>query len=527
MPRAFADITFTPSVKAAQTLYGSREANTGFELAEDKRQTLTEPEMAFIAERDSFYMATISENDWPYVQHRGGATGFIKVIDERTIGFADFKGNRQYISVGNINAMCRVSLILMDYPGRRRLKLWGTAQIVHEAEAPQVIAMLENPTYRARIERAIVIRIEAIEWNCPQHITPRFTEHEIDQLIAPVLAENRQLKQQQTQTQAHAQHQQLGTGSFPLQITGIRQLTADIRLYRLEPVNAEFLPLVMPGSHLKVPYMSASGKIENRNYSICSLDLSQQYYEIAVLQQPAGRGGSVAIHQQYTLGAVLHCEAPQNHFHVHTDKRPAVLIAGGIGITPLLPMLQWFHNKQQEVELHYTGKQTGAMAFVQELTQRFGRQTRFYTSAHGQRLDVAMMFKQAPAGAEFYVCGPQSLMDAVKAQAKLVGIAQERIHSERFSASSNENDKAVLVHLSRSQQQIYVTPQQSILEAVVAAGIKADSDCCVGECGRCAVKVVSGQPQHRDQVLSDADKKDGLICICVSRAQTDELTLDL
>jgi uncharacterized protein len=114
MPRAFADITFTPSVKAAQTLYGSREANTGFELAEDKRQTLTEPEMAFIAERDSFYMATISENNWPYVQHRGGAAGFVKVIDARTIGFADFKGNRQYISVGNINAMGRVSPLKLD-----------------------------------------------------------------------------------------------------------------------------------------------------------------------------------------------------------------------------------------------------------------------------------------------------------------------------------------------------------------------------------------------------------------------------
>ena len=527
MPRAFADITFTPSVKAAQTLYGSREANTGFELAEDKRQTLTEPEMAFIAERDSFYMATISENDWPYVQHRGGAAGFIKVIDERTIGFADFKGNRQYISVGNINAMSRVSLILMDYPSRRRLKLWGTAQIVHEAEAPQLIAMLENPSYRARIERAIVIRIEAIEWNCPQHITPRFTENEIEQLIAPVLAENRQLKQQQTQTQTQTQYQQLGTGSLPLRITGIRQLTADIRLYRLEHADAAFLPLVMPGSHLKVPFMADSNRIETRNYSICNVDSTQHFYEIAVLRQPTGRGGSMAIHQQYALGAVLHCEAPQNHFSVHRDERPAVLIAGGIGITPLLPMLQWFHDKQREVQLHYAGKQRESMAFVRELTLQFGKQTRFYPSASGQRLDIASLFKNAPPGAEFYVCGPQGLMDAVKAQAELLGIAQERIHSERFSASANENDKAVLVHLRRSQQQIYVTPQQSILEAVVAAGIKADSDCCVGECGRCAVKVVSGEPEHRDQVLSEADKKAGLMCICVSRAQTNELTLDL
>lgn len=195
MPNAFATISFTDSVKAAQTRYGSRENNKHFELSDDPRNEIGAFEKEYIEARDSFYMATISENGWPYVQHRGGPSGFIKVLDTRTIGFADFKGNRQYISVGNLNANSRTSLILMDYPNRRRLKLWGTTQIIHEADEPELIKRLEIPSYKARVERGMVIRVEAIEWNCPQHITPRYTEAEVDKLIEPVLEENKQLRE--------------------------------------------------------------------------------------------------------------------------------------------------------------------------------------------------------------------------------------------------------------------------------------------------------------------------------------------
>lgn len=524
MPRAFADITFTPSVKAAQSLYGSREANTGFELAEDLRNTLTEPEMAFIAERDSFYMASVSETGWPYVQHRGGPAGFLTVLDDRTIGFADFRGNRQYISVGNINAQNRVSLILLDYPSRRRLKLWGIAHVVHEADEPQLIASLENPAYRARIERGIVIRVEAIEWNCPQHITPRYTEQEIEHLIAPVLAENQQLKQEQQQRRSIPQ--ELGEGSLALQITGIRQLTAAVRLYRLQQVQGQHLPLVMPGSHLKVPYLTDAGQLDHRHYSICSSDAQQQFYEIAVLQQPNGRGGSVAIQQQYQLGTILHCEPPQNHFMLHKDERPAVLIAGGIGITPLLPMLYWFHAKQQQVHLHFAAKMRAAAPFAAELQQQFGHVCQFYFSAEGTRLRLISVLAQAPAGAEFYLCGPQSMLDDVHSAARQLGIAAERIHTERFAYTETAG-KPIRLHLARSQKTLDVGADQSILNAVIAAGVAADSDCCVGDCGRCAVKVLAGTADHRDQVLTAQDKQQGQICICVSRAAGDALTLDL
>jgi len=189
MPRAFADISFTPSVKAAQARYGSRENNRGFELAEDPRNALHAHEIEFIASRDSFYQATVSETGWPYVQHRGGPAGFLRVLDARTIGYADFRGNRQYLSVGNLNANDRVSLILMDYANRRRLKLWGHARIVHEEDAPALLAQLGVPGYRGQVECGVLIHIEAIEWNCPQHITPRFTQAEVNAAVAPLLAE--------------------------------------------------------------------------------------------------------------------------------------------------------------------------------------------------------------------------------------------------------------------------------------------------------------------------------------------------
>lgn len=194
MSRAFSDITFTEHVKAAQSLYGSRAANQGFEQADDPRSELTAREMEFIAARDSFYQATVGDNGWPYVQHRGGPSGFIRVLDARTIGFADFRGNVQYISVGNLMGDERISLFLMDYANRRRLKIWGRARIVHEADDPALLSRLEVASYRARVERGILIRVEAWDWNCPQHITPRFTEAEIEQRMEELRAENAGLK---------------------------------------------------------------------------------------------------------------------------------------------------------------------------------------------------------------------------------------------------------------------------------------------------------------------------------------------
>lgn len=175
----FFQTMFTPAVKAAQTHYGSREPYSRHDETPTAPDMLTEQEASFIVQRDSFYLATVSETGWPYVQFRGGAPGFVKVLDERRLGFADFRGNRQYVSVGNLSADNRAAFFFMDYPSRTRLKLLGRLSVFAADEAPELAARLIEPDYKAKIERLIVVEVEAFDWNCPQHITPRFTLAEI------------------------------------------------------------------------------------------------------------------------------------------------------------------------------------------------------------------------------------------------------------------------------------------------------------------------------------------------------------
>ncbi len=180
MGHKFAQLAFTDTVKSVQSKQGSRSAYARMEdRPEDYNHQLGPNEAAFISARDSFYMATVSETGWPYVQHRGGPTGFVKVLDEKTIALADFRGNRQYVSVGNMINDNRVSLFFMDYARKTRLKLLGRARLV-EPEEEEIMAKLQLPEYRARVERGFAITVEAFDWNCPQHITERFTLEEVE-----------------------------------------------------------------------------------------------------------------------------------------------------------------------------------------------------------------------------------------------------------------------------------------------------------------------------------------------------------
>jgi len=185
MANTFGSLVFTPVIKALQERYGSRRQYARLEESGVSRDRLGPQESEFIVERDSFYMASIGETGWPYVQHRGGPKGFLKVIDGSTIAFADFRGNKQYISTGNLMKDNRVALIMVDYPGQARLKILGHAEIFEGARAGEWIERVREPSYKAIVERVFVVRIDAFDWNCPQHITPRFTAEEIQEALAP------------------------------------------------------------------------------------------------------------------------------------------------------------------------------------------------------------------------------------------------------------------------------------------------------------------------------------------------------
>ena len=175
------DVAFTTAVKSIQTRFGSRDSYRRMEEGRGWSSIVTPDLAQFIGQRDSFYLATASAEGRPYIQHRGGPVGFLRVLDESTLAFADFSGNRQYISTGNLSENDPVFLFLMDYPNRRRVKIWGRARIVDNDDA--LVKQVTDETYAANPERVIVITVEAWDVNCPQHITPRFTESELESRI--------------------------------------------------------------------------------------------------------------------------------------------------------------------------------------------------------------------------------------------------------------------------------------------------------------------------------------------------------
>jgi len=202
MGRRFAELAFTPLVKEHQRKHGSRALYERVEHSSNLGNRLGRQEQEFVRERDGFYMASVSETGWPYIQYRGGPNGFLHVLDDATLGFADLRGNTQYISVGNLQHDDRVALFLMDYPSQSRLKILGRAEI-HEgnAEAQSLIDTLRMPGEKSPAERALLIHVEAFDWNCPQHITPRYTEAELAKTLEPMRrrlaeleAENKRLR---------------------------------------------------------------------------------------------------------------------------------------------------------------------------------------------------------------------------------------------------------------------------------------------------------------------------------------------
>jgi len=428
MARAFAKISFTPDVQAVQSEMGSRAAYRSTEFGESEMLLLGIAEKEFITERDSFYQATVSQTGWPYVQHRGGPAGFLRVLDDHTIGYADFSGNRQYISVGNLRGDDRVSLLLMDYPQRRRLKIWGRARTIDDSTEPELLAKLESPDFRAPVERGVVIKIEAFDWNCPKYITPRYSQKEVEVLLA-------QARHQQPDIEKQTTPLVLGNGALPLTIAGIRQLTPRIRAYELHHAEGKPLPTYMAGAHIRVPIALPDGSITSRVYSLTNSYNGLNQYCIAVLLVDDGEGGSRALHNSWQLGTCLNIDAPENHFPLHHDSRPALLIAGGIGITPIKAMAEELSSRGVDFQLHYSGRTPQQMAFIEELQLRYPNQCHFHFSGGktSVRMDVSALLGSVSADTVIYVCGPKGLIDDIRQTARQFGIPEERVQSESFA----------------------------------------------------------------------------------------------
>ena len=309
-----------------------------------------------------------------------------------------------------------------------------------------------------------------------------------------------------------------------VRVTAVNDVAPKIREFCLAAVD-ESLPPFSAGSHVMVE-MAGENKTYRNAYSLMSDPADTSAYHIAVRLQDESRGGSVFMHTQVKEGDVLKITPPANLFAPHWAAKKHILIAGGVGITPFMSYLPELQRRNADFELHYLYRSNQTGAYRQKLADDLGERFFSYDSDNGQLCVVQQLLSTLTPGTHVYICGPDTLIDAVKNEAAALGIPAGIIHYEEFAAP--KPGKPFLVNLAKTDKQVVVDSESSMLEALEAAGVEVANMCRGGVCGQCVTKVTDGIPEHRDDFLS-ADEKNSNQCVmpCVSRAVSDSLTLDL
>jgi vanillate monooxygenase ferredoxin subunit len=303
----------------------------------------------------------------------------------------------------------------------------------------------------------------------------------------------------------------------------------DIYRYELAAVDGASLPPFTPGAHIDVEIRP--GLV--RHYSLCGHPDQNHRYEIAVLRAPESRGGSDAMHLSVNAGDVITISEPRNHFPLDSRATRSLLIAGGIGVTPILCMAERLSQQDANFEMHYSARSRDRMAFL----ERIGRakyalhvQTHFDDGPQEQKMDIERVLAQQESGTHLYVCGPTGFMTWVLDSAANAGWGPDRVHREYFSASptSTADDETFSVKLARSGKVIPIASDQSVIEALAAQGIAIPVSCEQGICGTCLTRVIDGEPDHRDMFMTDAEHAmNDQFTPCCSRSKSPMLVLDL
>jgi ferredoxin-NADP reductase len=315
---------------------------------------------------------------------------------------------------------------------------------------------------------------------------------------------------------------------MPVRVTAITQVAEKVKRFRFERVDGEPMPVFSGGAHVVVAMRD--GDLLRRNpYSLMSSPRDPSGYEISTLRVENSRGGSAFLHEKLKLGDTLVVSQPINLFPFDVRGRKHILLAGGIGITPFIAMMDQMQREDRSFELHYAIRNRGHGAYWKELAQRYGsHRVKIYVDDEKLFIPVDQILGAQPLGTHLYVCGPSGMIDGVLGKAKAAGWPDQNLHSERFLAPPP--GKSFRAVLKKSARTITVGTHQSILEAVEAAGIDAPFLCRGGACGQCETGVLScnGTLEHNDHYLEADDKKSGRkIMICVSRLNGPEITLDL
>jgi len=321
-----------------------------------------------------------------------------------------------------------------------------------------------------------------------------------------------------------------------LRVAEVRELNPLIRMVRLRADDGAVLPGYSAGAHLRVRVDLPDGSVDWRHYSLINFAADKAAgtapteYVIAVRREDEGRGGSLFMHRQVQPEQLLQVEAPKNEFPLREHAGCAVLVAGGIGITPLISMAAQRMASRAPVRLHYAGRSRELMAFVPELQQLLGDALTLHIDAEaGAPLNVEALLDTCAPDDQLYVCGPKPMLDMLLVRTQARGWTRERVHFEVFSAPAVESaDHAFEVLLAQSGHSITVPADRSILDCLIDAGCDPMFDCKRGECGVCGTPVIEGEIDHRDYVLSALEKREGRVMqICVSRCKGTRLVLDL
>lgn len=308
-----------------------------------------------------------------------------------------------------------------------------------------------------------------------------------------------------------------------LVLESVERETDQISVFRFAAADRSALPAYEPGAHVDFDL----GPAGIRSYSLIDWPQATGTLDVAVQREDAGQGGSKAMHALAT-GQTVTATGPKNDFPLDENAGCSLLLAGGIGITPLISMATRLHAGGQAFELHYAARTASRMGFADSLTAAFGEAVKLYFDDAGP-IDLAALMQKQSSGTHVYICGPKGMIDAARSAATDAGIPDNAVHVELFSSPEPQDDDAAFeVEVHETGQVVTVAPGQTIIEALEEAGLDVMYDCQRGDCGICQTDVISGEPDHRDVVLSDAEKASGKVMqICVSRAKSARLVLDL
>jgi len=469
-------------------------------VASIQGDVLNETQQALIKNADTLFVGSAHPSHGVDASHRGGHPGFVHIINNQQLRIPDYSGNSMFNTLGNFTSYPYAGLVFIDFDRGRLLQLTGRPEILWDADDPQG----ETGGTQRYWQFDITLWQESV---LPYRMDWEFFDY------SPHIPEQRKA---------------VTENKLSLIIEQIKQQSEHVKSFRLRAPDGGVLPEFQPGAHIQVKVRLPDNSQTYRHYSLLSSPDDREHYEIAVLKETDGRGGSRYMHEQINESDDIEIRPPKNEFPIVGNPDHSILIAGGIGITPILSMVHELASDKQSFELHYSSRTYEGLAFRERIEQLAGDKAHFYASREprSQRLDLEKLLSTPRTGVHIYFCGPRRMITAIRDTAEAQGWPAAQIHFESFGAQPTADDQPIHVTLARSNKTITVPANQTILEALLDSGIDVPHDCKRGECTMCATQVLEGEPDHRDLCLSK-DEKDSSMCVCVSRSKSNKLKLDL